>query len=338
VTTVPAALGRTAPIFVFANYADYGYFLVRLDSMTVRALEGGAIGRVDDPFLRTMLWGALWDQVRSAAMPPARFAKLLLAELPRERDEQIVPVLVGRLERAIRAYLTDADRDAVRADAERVLWQGAGDASKPYGIRKAFLDAFVAVAASRDAVAKLNTLLAADSAAGEPVRDPTRWEVVNRLIVLSAPGSDAALAAQSARDTTPDGRRRTFTAGAAHSSAGTKATFFNRYFADKTLNEDWASGSLGAFNAVEHQQLTLSYLRPALDSLPYIQANRRIFFLGSWLGAFMNGQTSAEALAVVQRYLKENPALPADLRQKVLQNADELERTVRIRAAQQVRQ
>ena len=83
---------------------------------------------------------------------------------------------------------------------------------------------------------------------------------------------------------------------------------------------------------MEHQQLTLPYLRPALDSLPYIQANRRIFFLGAWLGAFLGGQTSPAALAVVRRYLAEHPRLPADLRQKVLQNADELERTVRIRA------
>ena len=110
-----------------------------------------------------------------------------------------------------------------------------------------------------------------------------------------------------------------------------KADYFRRYFADRTLNEDWASGSLGAFNAIEHEQLTLPFLRPALDSLPYIQANRRIFFLGAWLGTFLSGQTSPEALRVVREFLRDHPELPADLRQKVLQNADELERTVRIR-------
>jgi aminopeptidase N len=155
--------------------------------------------------------------------------------------------------------------------------------------------------------------------------------VVDRLIVLDDSGAARALAAQVARDTTPDGRRRAFTAGAAWKSATAKADYFRRYFADKALNEDWASGSLGAFNATEHQALTLPYLRPALDSLPFIQANRRIFFLGGWLGAFLNGQSSDAALAIVQEYLREHPKLPKDLRQKVLQSADELERTVRIR-------
>lgn len=93
----------------------------------------------------------------------------------------------------------------------------------------------------------------------------------------------------------------------------------------------WACGSLGAFNAIEHQELTLPYLRPALDSLSFIQANRRIFFLGSWLGAFLNGQSNEAALAIVRKYLADHPKLPVDLRQKVLQNTDEIERTVRIR-------
>jgi aminopeptidase N len=45
----------------------------------------------------------------------------------------------------------------------------------------------------------------------------------------------------------------------------------------------------------------------------------------------MQGQRTAEALAVVERFLREHPALPRDLREKILQSADELERTVRIR-------
>ena len=79
--------------------------------------------------------------------------------------------------------------------------------------------------------------------------------------------------------------------------------------------------------------MTLRYLRPALDSLAWIQKNRRIFYLGSWLGAFMSGQTSPDASAIVDRSLAEHPELPADLRSKVLQSADELRRAVAIRRA-----
>ncbi|MBI3791626.1 MAG: ERAP1-like C-terminal domain-containing protein [Gemmatimonadetes bacterium] len=331
-TDVTAARGRPAPRFAFANADDYGYFLTYLDSASIGALEQGAIRELRDPFLRSMLWGALWDQVRDARLDPVRYARLVLREAPFERDEQLLPQLLGRLARATTVYARDDAREPLRVDAERVTWALASDASRPFGIRRAAADAFIGMAATADGVATLERLLTADSLAGEPLRDPTRWDVVNRLLVLGAPTAERALAAQAARDTTPDGRRRAFTAGAARGDSATKRAYFTRYFSDRTLNEDWASGSLVAFNAAEHAAQTLPYLRAALDSLPYIQANRRIFFLGSWLGAFVGGQHSEAALAIVHRYLADHPALPRDLAYKVLQASDDLERTVRIRA------
>jgi aminopeptidase N len=278
-----------------------------------------------------MLWGALWDEVRAARLAPDRFVRLALSELGRERDEQIVPRVLGRLRRAVAAYLSGAERERLQPELERVLWAGSRDATRVYGIRKAYLDAFIGLAASPAGVTSLVALLGSDSAAGDRIGDPTRWDVVTRLLVLRAPGAQPFLAAQVARDTTPDGRRRAFIAGAARPSADVKRAYFSRYFADAGLNEDWASASLGAFNALEHQTLTLPYLKPALDSLRYIQANRRIFFLGTWLSAFLGGQTGDAALLIARRFLAEHPRLAPDLRRKVLETMDELERTVRLR-------
>jgi aminopeptidase N len=332
VTRVRAALGLPAPEFVFANARDYGYFLLLLDSASVAALEAGALGRVRDGFLRAMLWGALWDQVRASEMPPERFVRLALQDLPAETDEQIVPVVLARHTRAVSAYLAPDGRARLQEAVERTLWEGGADRRRAYGVRKAFVDAFIDVAASPEGYARLAGLLAADSAAGEPLRDPTRWDVVTRLLILGGPAAEPAFDRQRARDTTPDGRRLAFVAGAARGTAATKREYFQRYFADSTLNEEWASGSLGPFNALEHERLTLPYIRPALDSLPFIQAHRRIFFLEAWLAAFLLGQTSDTAAAIGRGYLDAHPALSLDLRRKVLQYLDELERTVRIRS------
>jgi aminopeptidase N len=116
-----------------------------------------------------------------------------------------------------------------------------------------------------------------------------------------------------------------------------KQEYFRRYFADESLNEDWVTASLDAFNTVRQSELTRPYLIPALDSLRWIQTNRRIFFLGAWLTSFLDGQTRAESLVAVNRFLEEHPQLPPDLRAKVLQAEDELARTVRIRGAVETR-
>lgn len=329
VTSVPAS-GRPAPDFVFVNVSDYGYALTHLDDASVRWLERH-LSDVRDDFVRAMLWGALWDQVRDARLAPERFVALALRELPHERDEQIVPVVLGRLTRAVTAYLSPARQAAARPDVERVLLAIANDTTRSYGIRKNHLDTWIGLARSPSGLAILDGLLDSATVVGAPLRPPTRWAIVTCLVARSAPSARQRLVDESRRDSTSEGRRRAFVAGAAIPDSASKASYWNRYFADRQLNEDWVTASLRAFHDPEHDSLTRAYLVPALDSLPWLQRNRRIFFLGNWVSAALDGQRSASALAAVDALLKRREGLPRDLREKVLQSRDELERTVVIR-------
>jgi aminopeptidase N len=179
---------------------------------------------------------------------------------------------------------------------------------------------------------RLAAWLDSSSTAGVPLRQPTRWAIVTKLVERGATGANTLIAAESRRDTTANGKRSAFVAGAAPASPDVKRQYFDRYFRDTTLNEDWATASLRAFNTTDQSAITKSFLVPALDTLPWIQKNRRIFFLGSWLGGFIGGQQSAQALADIDAFLARRQSLPLDLRQKILQTRDDLERTVRIRA------
>jgi aminopeptidase N len=72
-------------------------------------------------------------------------------------------------------------------------------------------------------------------------------------------------------------------------------------------------------------------LRAALDSLPWIQQNRRIFYLSAWLNSFVESRHTRQALEIVRLFLAERKDLGQDIRLKVLQSVDELERVVAIR-------
>lgn len=333
-TVVAAPSGMPAPRFVYANFRDHGYGLFILDGPSASWLLRSGVA-VDDPFLRAMLWGSLWDLVRDARINPRAFLVSAVLATMAERDEQIASRMLGRISRAIRDYVVDDAAQiprVARHDVEAALLRSAADMSKPYGLRKMFLDTYVGVASSDVALRQLDTWLDSTHAAGEPLRQPSRWSIVTQLASRNYPSAERRLAAEVARDTTTAAKRRAFIAGAAFPSAAVKKSYFERYFRDSTLNEDWVTSSLGAFNDPDQSALTLQYLRPALDTLPWIQKNRRIFFLGRWLEAFIGGHRSPEALAVVDAFLAENPQLPRDLRLKVLQARDDLERTVRIRS------
>jgi hypothetical protein len=251
--------------------------------------------------------------------------------LPRERDEQLAGALVGRLNTALSRYAGETVRDALLPEVERLLLRGARDTSATYGSRKAHLDSYVALARRDGALRQLRDWLAGDSAAGLPLRAPTRWSMVTSLISQGAADRDSLIAAERRRDNTTEGQRQAFVASAAAPDSATKQFLFDRWFRDASLNEEWVTSSLRAFHDPDQQRLTRRYLVAALDTLPWIQKNRRIFFLGSWLSGTIGGQTDREALTIIDTWLAAHPSLAPDLRQKVLQSRDELERTVRVR-------
>ena len=330
-TIVTAARGLKTPAFVFANDGDHGYAIVLPDDASVQWIERN-VGTVRDDQRRAMLWGALWDLVREAQLSPSRFAAAALRELPNERDEQIAATLTGRIALALGRYQSGAASDSLLPVFERVLLAGARDTTLGYGQRKSQLDAFIRAATSPAELARIDLWLDADSAAGLPLRAPTRWAIVTRLTANAHPGAQERFRKESVRDSTGEGKRLAFVAGAAVPGVAAKQAYYARWFGDSTLNEEWVTSSLRAFHDPEQAALTQQFVVPSLDTLPWIQKNRRIFFLGAWLSAAIGGQNSAESLQQIDAWLSAHPALGLDLRRKVLQSRDELERTVRIRA------
>jgi aminopeptidase N len=331
-TVVRSVVGQGAPDFVYANAEDNAYALVLIDDRSSAWLLSH-IGSVSDPFLRAMLWGSLWDLVREARLPPRQFVEAAVAAIPFEKDEQIAAGLVGRLARATSVYLSDAQRPTIQPAVEALLLAGASDSSKAYGTRKNLLDTYIDIATTPSALVRLDAWLDSNSTAGIPLRQPTRWSIITTLVARDAKGSGERLIAEAKRDTSTGGQRRVFVAKAARPTVETKRSYFDRYVRDSTLNEEWVTSSLRAFNDPDQRQLTIPFLVPALDTLPWIQRNRRIFFLGSWLSAFIGGQRDQSALDLIDRFLHDHGTLPIDLRRKILQSRDELERTVKIRSA-----
>ena len=86
----------------------------------------------------------------------------------------------------------------------------------------------------------------------------------------------ALLEAQSAADTTDDGKRYAFAAGAARADQATKKRYFEAYLGDPKLAESWIEASLAPFNTSQQSGLTLPFLEPALSELPRWKRTRSL--------------------------------------------------------------
>jgi aminopeptidase N len=327
---IPSAIGKSCPALVFANYEDQAYGRFLLDDVSSEAVDRHA-PPADQPLLKSMLWGALWDEVHVALMPPDHYVALALEDLATEQDEAQSRVQGARVVYALHHYLSARAEQKLAAQAEDVFGHNMLSAGT-LGLRIVNFRSFTAAVQTSQGEKELHRLLEKpDEIRDMPLTRLDRWNVLGRLVSLDEPAAGALLAAELAKDQSGEAKKYSYAAMAGAPDPAVKQRYFADYLkTDGGVQEDWLTQSLRPFNSWNQSALTLPYLAQALDALPEVKAHRKIFFLGAWLGAFMDGQNSPEAQKVVQAWLARTDIDP-DLRLKVLETSDALDRAVAIR-------
>jgi aminopeptidase N len=264
-------------------------------------------------------------------MPPSEYISLALETLRNENDEELVLSLTTRVTGAFQRYLSSEQQKAVAERIEGLFWNRMMEAPD-LGQRIVYFRAFRAVATTATARSRLKDLLDGRAVVnGLELKPLDRWRIVTSLVALGDPEAMNLLAAERKRDPSDEARKYAYIAEAARPDIPTKQKYFGDYLSKRDVPEDWIEGSLGTFNSWSQASLTLPFLKPALEAIPQVKRERKIFFLLAWLNAFIGGQQGKEALTVVQQFLGED-GLDRDVVLKVLEVVDELERTVRIRS------
>ncbi|MFZ1701624.1 MAG: M1 family aminopeptidase [Pyrinomonadaceae bacterium] len=380
--------------FVFSNYGDYGYGIFLLDDKS-RDYVLKNIQNEKDDFLRTMMWGSLWDSVREAELDPKEYVELVIKNIALEKDESTIQTLLGRVSTAMNYYLSvppaiaggltrpatglkkavvtnsriqppaTAGGTDLRARLEELLLDRLQHAPTP-GQRITYFRAFVtnaSTARSRTVLKEMlrqsvppavaggltrsaNTTMLGSATVGKGrlqppataggtdfrLRAKDRFDIVMRLATLGDRDAAKLLAGLEKSETGDDAKRYAYSARAGFSTAANKAKYWNDFVNNKEISESWIEAAMGPWNSIRSSELTLPYLERALNELPNHKRNRKIFFVNGWLGAFIGGQKSEAALNTVNKFLASNPNLDRDLRLKILENVDLIERAVKIRS------
>jgi aminopeptidase N len=345
-------------VFFFPNYSDYGYGIFLLDDKSRDYVLKNVQNEKDD-FLRSMMWGALWDSVREAELDPRQYVELAIKNLPTEKDETITASVLGRVSTAM-TYYTQAEPPALaggrtstlsKAQASPPTYAGGsaliprleamlitGMRNSPtLGQRLTYYRAFLNIVATESGRNVLKAMLQPEPAGSRrsdtlPLKTKDRFDIVTRLAILGDPEATKLLADLEKTETGDDAKRYAYAAHAAFATKENREKFWNDFTNNKDVSESWIEAAMGPFNSPRHSDLSLPYLERALKELPNLKRNRKIFFVNGWLGAFIGGQKSQEALDIVNKFLADNPNLDRDLRLKILENVDVIERAVKIRA------
>jgi aminopeptidase N len=327
--SVSEALGRPAPSYVFANYDDYGYGRFLLDAKSRQTVLSN-LASVKNNLLRALLWSSLWESVREAELAPRAYLDLGIRLIAGEEDEIAVQSILSHMETAFNRYLTPGQAEELAPRLEGLL-SDRMQRGPAKGLRITYFRAFESVAMTESGRSILKRLLSGELQIPEaPLRSRDRFDIITRLLARRDKDAAALLRKEKEADTSDSGRRYAYAAGAASADQAVKQQYFATYAGDSSIPENWLEASLDPFNSADQSELTLPLLENALKLLPRLKRTRKIFFVNRWLAAFIGGQCSQPALTLVQNFLGREE-LDRDLRLKVLEAVDGLERCIRIR-------
>lgn len=325
---VEAAVGRPAPDLVFPNAGDHGYARVLLDPVSLAAAPR-VLARVDDPLLRQLLWGTLWEMVRSARHSSLAFLDLVGTRLPGERDDQILLAALDASRTALARYVPEERR----TDEARRFVATALDALEglPEGDQRTlWLRAAIGAAAEPADVAAL--ALVVDQQPGRPrvrVDREMRWGIAALAVAHGMPGAAERVRAERAADPTDRGERETLRAETGAPDAAVKAAAWDRIHGIGYGSFHLTQAAMRGFNHAHQAELLAPYVDHFFAALPAVAVERDHPFLRAYVTALFPAYRPEPVLVERTRAMADaqGAELPS-LRRLLLEVADDMERAI----------
>jgi aminopeptidase N len=329
---VPAAAGRPAPLLVFPNYHDHDYAKALLDAASV-SFARDRLGELRDPFLRQLLWTALWDMVRDAWLPSVAFLGMVRGLATTEPDPELVDTILDRGLACLRWYVPDARRESEASalvHAALAVLRGREGGDK--GI--SWLRAAIGAASTP---ADLEPLLAlADGAAsieGVAVDQEMRWDLAVKAVAFGVDDANDRVTAEVARDRSDRGERAVVRAGAARPSREAKADAWRRIHEEGYGSYQLTRAAMQGFLWHRQRELLRPYREPFFDRVrgvfrahdhPFARAYLATLFPANW--------GEPEVLDCARDLLGQLGPEETTLNRQLREWCDDLERVIRVRA------
>ena len=335
--TVEVTGARTAfelsgeePAWILPNGGAFEYGRFVLDDASRIALLSG-VSEIPEARVRGAAWVTLWDAVLDGEIPPERFLERMLSSLPKEPDEQVAQLLLEYLETTYWRLLPRVERGRRGPGVELVLWRGASQPSSGT-LRAAYFSAWRDVVESSEGSDRMKRIWEGSEASPVPLAEADRTRLAATLAVLEVEGWRQILEQEGSAITNPDRRSRfAFLRPALSSDPADRERFFSA-LADPSnrQREPWVLDALSYLNHPLRADHARRFIEPALELLEDVQRTGDIFFPGAWIQATLSGHTQPAAAETVRGFLDAHTDYPDQLRGKVLQASDMVERSARI--------
>ncbi len=326
-TQVTDAIGLPCPELALPNYEGWGYTEVSLDGISMETIiNDGALNRISDPLLRSMIWTALFDAPGNDQMDNATLLETLITRLSRENNDRIIRQMLRELvDNLNKLERLGGDFAAELADygpqAERQLWdlimQGVddGDGGQTVSTLNLRLSSYLGLARSDQALGNLEGLLNGTvQIEGLDLGQNQRWNILRRFSARDYVAAHELLAAERLRDSSDAGRRAAISAEAALPELAIKQDWVNRILdSENPLPLSNLRAAMASIFPAGQEALQLALLPQLTENLRELATGRDNYFQQSYGRDLFSGICSEQGLQILSAALEDREAVGATL-------------------------
>jgi len=342
-TEVPSLVGKACPALVYPNYEDWGFAQVQLDDRSF-ATARSSLSKTDDVMLRSMLWQSLSDGLRTQRVALDDYIDAVLANTPSETDPALVrQALTGATaaEDLLRVYSAGKPSAKVKKYAaaagkrlEDMVWAGMLAHAGNRDQARSWFDTYVEIANTPEAMARLRAILdGKQKADGVEIDQEFRWNIIGQLNRYDAPGSEALIAAELAKDNSEAAQLGAIAAAAARPDAKLKADWLAKIQALPTAELPYAKlrVAMAALYPTGQEAFEESTAAQVLESMAKIDASADRVFMRSY-GNMVPATCTPASVARLQQAAKAGEGLSEGVRRDIVSALESDQRCVATRA------
>ena len=330
--SVPEAIGRPVPGFVFPNHNDHGFVKVRLDDTSI-AWVREHLGLIEDPLLRQLTWQALWNMVRDQQLRSTEYVQLASRHVRQERDHELVETILAHVQAAIGRYVPQEQREAEAHAFSEIAWEmlqsvPAGDDLQIIWARTLF-----GMALAREDIERCLRLVDGElSVPGLHIDQDMRWEIAARSVAYAMPGAGERVDAERQRDPSDRGLRAALRCSVAVQDLAVKEAAWQRFLGEGYGSLHQTAAAMSGFFWNIQRDLTATYEERFFEAVPKVFREREHEFSRAFFGALFPGhrveRVTLERSEALLRTLGDDQPL---LRRMLLEANDDLARAIRCR-------
>ena len=320
-----AGLAKPSYIIFDANGLGYGMFPVDKN-------VAGDLFSIKSPVQRASIYIAAYENMLSGRYyKPKELLDLLSKGLVAEKEETNLRLLTGYISSVYWEFIKPDVRKQLSVVLENELWDAIKQQALPNNKKilfKAYQDIYLSDSASKN----IYTIWEKQSPPTGVKLTEDDFTSLASSIALKDDTAAHVLKQQENRITNIDRKKRLeFLMPALSADANERDRFFDSLqFKKNRQKEAWVTSALFYLNHPIRQNTAEKHLKKSLEMVEEIQKTGDIFFPQSWLGAIFNNYQDEEAAQVVKDFLATHPNYNPKLKDKILQNTDNLLRAQKL--------